>query len=1173
MTRLLQYTGLILLVALLYACQSEGEIRKADQLFTLLPAEATGIQFANNLEYSESFNPYTFRNFYNGGGVGLGDVNNDGLTDIFFCGNQVDNRLYLNLGDFTFKDITESSGVASKGVWTAGVSFADVNGDGWLDIYLCKSGSPEGENRHNELFINNGPDEDGQVTFTEKAKEYGIDDLGLSTHAAFFDYDKDGDLDMYLLNNSIRSVGGYDLRPGQREIRDTLGGNKLYRNETAAPPSPPKGGGLQADSRSDSALTEQPSERRSSPFGGGREGAVFRDVSASAGIYGSNIGFGLGVTIGDVNRDGWLDIYVSNDFFERDYLYLNNQDGTFTEALEEQFREISLSSMGADMADLNNDGYPEIFVTDMMPDDEARIKTKTTFEDWDKYQLNVRNGYHHQFTRNVLQLNNADGTFSEIGRLAEVYATDWSWGALIADLDNNGWKDVFVANGIYKDLTDQDYINFYSDPANIRQILTREGAVIQQMIDTIPSEALPNYAFSNEGTFPLVNRTEAWGLDHPSFSNGSAYGDLDNDGDLDLVINNVNMPAFVYRNNAERLRPEHHYLTVTLQGEAPNTAALGAQVTVFKDGKYKYQELAPMRGFQSSVDPRLHFGLGNWTTLDSLVVRWPDGRRTKLTDVPGNQQLKLKPPLSPPKRGHAALARRTAAPSALEEVGRELLFRPADLGIDFHHHENDFVDFDRDRLIYHMLSTQGPKVAVADVNDDGRDDFFICGARDSAAALFVQQPGGRFRRSNKALFEADKLSEDTDCLFFDADGDGDADLYVASGGNEFPGSAFALKDRLYLNDGRGSFNKSEGGLPGFISGSTGCVDAADYDGDGDLDLFIGIRLRPFLYGVPADGYILENDGRGNFKNVTSQVAPQLKELGLMTDARWMDYDIDGDPDLLIAGEWMPLCLFINEEGRLSKAPPTAGLDSTNGFWNSLAVADVNGDGRPDFVAGNHGLNTRLKASPERPVSMWINDFDRNGSAEQMITVYNGEQAYPLALRHDLVEQMPGLKKKYLKYQDYKEQTVQDIFTEQQLANSIKLEVYETRSMLFLSQPDASFEAQPLPLRAQVTPIYGIAVRDLDGDKLPDILLAGNFYEAKPEVGIYDAGYGLFLRGDGQGGFTPRLPRESGFFIKGAVRDLVTLRRNGEILVLAARNDAPLAGFVVKRQVKQRPDSD
>ncbi len=1146
MTRLLPYIGLTLLTGLLSTCQPEKEAVDDNRLFTLLSAETTGINFANRLEYTESFNPYTFRNFFNGGGVGLGDINNDGLIDIFFCGNQVDNRLYLNLGNFKFKDITEAAGVASQGVWTAGVSFADVNGDGRQDIYLCKSGSPEGDNRHNELFINNGPDEDGQVTFTEMAREYGIDDLGLSTHAAFFDYDKDGDLDMYLLNNSIRSVGGYDLRPGQREIRDTLGGNKLYRNV-----SPPLGG----------------------------QGGGYVDVSASAGIYGSNIGFGLGVTIGDVNRDGWLDIYVSNDFFERDYLYLNNQDGTFTEALEEQLREISLSSMGADMADLNNDGYPEIFVTDMLPEDDARYKTKTTFENWDKYQLNLQNGYHRQFTRNVLQLNNADGTFSEIGRLAEVYATDWSWGALIADLDNNGWKDIFVANGIYKDLTDQDYINFYSDPATVRRILEREGAVIQQMIDTIPSEALPNYAFANNGEFPLENRAEEWGLDRPSFSNGSAYGDLDNDGDLDLVINNVNMPAFVYRNNAERLRPEHYYLTVSLQGEAPNTAALGAQVTVFKDGQYKYQELAPMRGFQSCVDPRLHFGLGDWATLDSLVVRWPDGRRTVKTDVPSNQSLTLKQSTIPPYGGDqrggippSALARPAGAPPPLGEVGRGLLFSPTNLLVPFHHRENDFVDFDRDRLIYHMLSTQGPRVAVADVNGDGRDDFYICGAREQAGALLAQQAGGGFRRTNEALFEADKLSEDTDCLFFDADGDGDADLYVASGGNEFPSSSAALMDRLYLNDGRGRFTKSEQVLPTYNFESTGCVDAADYDADGDLDLFVGIRLRPFLYGVPANGYVLENDGAGKFKNVTKQKAPQLEQLGLLTDALWTDYDADGDPDLLVAGAWMPLTLFVNEDGKLAKSE-MEGLTGHHGFWNRLAAGDVNGDGRPDFVAGNHGLNTRFKASPDKPVSMWINDFDRNGSAEQIITVYNGEKAYPLALRHDLVEQMPGLKKKYLKYEDYKEQTVQDIFTEEQLAKAIHLEVHETRTMLFLSKAGGGYEARALPLRAQFTPVYGIAVQDFDGDNLADILLAGNFYEAKPEVGIHDAGYGLFLRGDGQGNFIPKLPRESGFFIKGAVRDIVTLEVNGERLVLTARNDAPPAAFAVKAVPRQRPDSD
>ncbi|MDX1941831.1 MAG: VCBS repeat-containing protein [Saprospiraceae bacterium] len=1104
-------------IALLFACNKTANNHKNEaSLFTLLSADETGIDFINQLSYTEEFNPYTFRNFYNGGGVGLGDINNDGLVDIFFCGNRVDNKLYLNKGNFTFEDITTQAGVASSGVWSSGVSFADVNGDGWLDIYVCKSGDPKGENRHNELFINNK-----DLTFTEKAKEYGIADLGLSTHAAFFDYDKDGDLDLYLLNNSIRSVGGYDLRPGQREIRDSLGGNKLYRNE----------------------------------------GERFTDISVKAGIYGSNIGFGLGVTIGDVNRDGWQDIYVSNDFFERDYLYINKQNGTFTESLENQIREISLSSMGADMADINNDGYPEIFVTDMLPEDDARMKTKTTFENWDKYQLNIRNGYYKQFTRNVLQLNNGDGTFSEIGRLAGVNATDWSWGALIADLDNDGWKDIFVANGIYKDLTDQDYINFYSDPNTIREILRRENAVIKRMIDTIPSQAIPNYAFHNNGDLTFTNKAKEWGLDQPGFSNGSVYGDLDNDGDLDLVTNNVNMPPFIYKNNAEKLL-QNTYISLQLQGEAPNVFGLGAQVTLWSEGKTFYQELAPMRGFESCVDHRLHFGLGKLQMIDSLQVIWPNGQHSFLQQVSVNQLLTLKQSDASPTLQHSN--------TPTFQYPNTPIFQNItnEINLSYQHQENEFSDFDRDRLLYQMYSCEGPRIAKADVNGDGREDVFIGGAKDMAGTLFMQQASGTFRQSNQALFEVDKISEDTDSEFFDADGDGDQDLYVASGGNEFPTSSSALIDRLYLNDGKGNFIKSPQILPTFQYESTGCVKASDFDGDGDMDLFVGIRLIPFLYGVPTNGYILQNDGKGNFIDVTASVAPELKAIGMITDAVWEDYDKDGKKDLIIVGDWMPITILQNSNGKLKKLPTSdLQLPASNGFWNCIKSADLDNDGDKDFIIGNHGLNTRFKASENEPITMYVNDFDRNGTAEQLISVYNGGKSYPLALRHDLVMQMPGLKKKYLKYESYKNQTVQDIFTPTQLQGTVEQKIYTTQTSILLNQGDGKFGLIPLPLQAQLAPMYGLWVEDFDDDGNKDIIMGGNFYYAKPEVGIYDASYGLFLKGNGKGGFQPLSALQSGFFVKGEVRDMVSLKIGNRSVIVVTKNNARAEIFEIKNDIQ------
>jgi|WetSurMetagenome_2_1015567.scaffolds.fasta_scaffold01047_4 enediyne biosynthesis protein E4 len=1099
---------LLISVFWIFSCTNSSLRNKEPRLFTLLDKKHTGIDFVNRVESTEQLNTYTYRNFYNGAGVGLGDFNRDGLTDIFFCSNQAGNKLYLNKGNFVFEDITGKAGVGCPGSWSTGVTIADVNGDGWPDIYVCKSGAPGTPNRSNALFINNG-----DLAFTDKASEFGLAVEGLSNHAAFFDYDRDGDLDCYLLNNSFESVTDFDMKPGQREIRDNLGSNRLYRNDNGH----------------------------------------FTDVSREAGIYGSKISFGLGVSIGDVNRDGWPDIYVSNDFFERDYLYINNRNGTFTESLENWIREMSLGAMGADVADINNDGWPDIFATEMTPEDNARYKTKALFETWEIYRKKAESGYGRQFARNVLQLNNGNNSFSEIGRLSGVSSTDWSWGALIMDLDNDGWKDIFVANGIYKDLLDRDYLDIYSNPSMMRSLIRNEEKAILRLIDMIPSVKIPNYAFRNNGDLTFTNLSAEWGLNTPSFSNGAAYGDLDNDGDLDLVVNNVNMPSFVYRNESQLLSREN-YLTVMLEGVRKNSGAIGSSVTLFWDGRQCYQELYPERGFESSMDTRLHFGLGKCSLVDSLEIDWPDGQCTIMRGVQANQFI--------------AINEKNAVTVCLKKparAGDQFLFRQAGqpAGLDFRHVENDFNDFERDKLLFTMLSNEGPHLAVGDVNGDGRQDIFICGAKDSPGALYIQEEGGRFSKTNKPLFEKDKISEDVDCVFFDADGDGDPDLYVASGGSEFPSSSSALADRLYINDGKGNFTRSRQVLPAGRYESTACVEPADFDGDGDVDLFVGIRLQPFAYGVPANGYLLENDGHGNFTNVTDRLAPGLRNIGMITGMAWADVDNDGDLDMMIVGDWMPVRLFINDHGKFNDESDRRGLANSSGWWHVIAAKDINGDGRIDFLLGNHGLNSFFKASPKKPVTMYVNDFDLNGSVEQMICTYRGDTIYPLALKDDLVGQMPSLASKYPKYKSYRNAGMEDILSKEVLGRSVIDSAEVLSSCELINNGDGTFKLEPLPVEAQFSPVYAIMADDFDHDGICDLLLDGNQYRCKPQTGIYDASYGLFLRGTGNGKFVPVAPGASGFFVKGEIRDIGIMTVKGSKTLVVARNNDNLQFFSLK----------
>lgn len=1098
----------ILCLLIYSSCHKKGK-SGSESLFLELDSNISGIDFTNQLTETEEFNIIEYLYFYNGGGVAVGDVNNDGLLDLYFSANQLPNKLFLNKGNLVFEDLTAQSGLASAGAWKTGVSMADINGDGLLDIYVCRLGDWKGIKGKNELYLNNG-----DLTFTENASEFGLDFQGFSTQVAFFDYDRDGDLDMYLLNHAVHTANSYG-RASLRYRDSGPSGDRLYRNN--------------ADT----------GEKKFTP------------VTNEAGIFSSQIGYGLGVGISDVNNDGWPDIYVSNDFNENDYLYLNLGNGTFKESVSEAITHTSRFSMGNDLADFNNDGWIDILSLDMLPEDEITQKRSAGEDSYEIYQLKLNFGYGRQVSRNTLQLNNGNGTFSEIAQLAGISATDWSWAPLFADFDNDGWKDLFVSNGILRRPNDMDYINFITNPELEKGLVKKPEISNLDLAQKMPSGKVSNYIYKNTGNLSFQEMGADWGISKATVSNGAVYADLDNDGDLDLVVNNLNAQAGVFENQLNKLsgKGKTSFLQLRFEGAGNNKFGIGVHVEAFSKDRTLVQENFTSRGFQSSVAPEIHLGLGNIQFLDSLKVIWPGGGSQTLKKVEVNRSLVLR-----------EIDAQTN-PLPIETKRETLLHKlPSGItGLEFFHMEDEYNDFNHQPLIPFKLSHSGPALAVGDANADGYMDVYLGGAKGQKGALFVQTKDGKFKNSSLFIGEEVLDQDEVFAVFLDNDQKGKPDLLVFKGG-EMPNIQGEGNNTLFANVGNARFSKKKQ-LPIDADIQISVVLPADIDGDGLPDLVIAGRNVAGKYGLIPRSYILRNKGGNEFEDITARFAAELEFIGMATDAAWVDLDQNGKLDLVVVGGWMPVTVLMNREGRLVNETEKMGLAKTSGWWNSLAVEDLNGDGWPDLVAGNLGLNSRLKATEEFPLKMYVKDFDGNGSLEQIIAYSRQGNYYPVATRDELVRQIPMMKKDLLSHKDFASKTIMKLFNGFKLEEAALYEVHQLQSLVLVNQKGHGFLKKALPIQADFSSLEAIAIDDLDGDGNFDLILGGNKTQVSPYFGAFMGSQGLVLKGDGTGNFLPMA--DSGLLVRGDIRQIRVMQVGNQKWILFLKNDGELEVYQVR----------